>query len=497
VTPPAQLDERSRNDLLRRVDWRFLLRRNDEPRARVPADGVLERSLALVSTSPAAGEEPDLLVLVNPRRRDLRAAAAELAPDGALYAEWRRPLLGGRRRVGRSIQAMGFEDVRWYWRWPRPGRGPQFWLPLDAPRALAFFLAPRRRAAGRGRRLLAAAWPWALRLRLLVPVCAVAQRPGAGPDAVGNAVRRHAGAGAVSWILISGGRRSVNKVVALPFADSVDRPQLVVKFARGAVEDELLRREAEVLRQLEESRPELAGVPRVLFIERRCGRLGLGETALEGEPLIWRLNRDTFDRLCTLVTEWLAGLAAPPGPTRPPAVDEPLARFADDYAAVVTHGELDRARAVLSSLPDLPVVCEQRDCAPWNVLLAGDEVSVADWESAEPDGLPTLDLVYFLTNAALHVAGALDRGPATRAYLDSLDTRTGVGRVVAACEAAYCDRLEIDLQLVPALRLLCWTIHARSEYERFEGDAAGRPSADRLATGLFLELWRAEVARRT
>src|SRR5262249_2855193 len=160
-----------------------------------------------------------------------------------------------------------------------------------------------------------------------------------------------------------------------------------------------------------------------------------------------------------------------------------------DYASVVSPEELQRARDMVASLPALPVTCEQRDCAPWNVLLAGDAVSVTDWESAEPSGLPALDLVYFLTNTALLAAGVLDTGPFPPAYLESRGA-------LARHEARYCERTGLDPTLLPALRLLCWTIHARSEAIRYELDAAGTPSHEQLSGGVFLALWRAELACR-
>jgi hypothetical protein len=276
----------------------------------------------------------------------------------------------------------------------------------------------------------------------------------------------------------------------------------VVKFARSATEEEPLRTESEVLRRLAATRPGLSGAPRALFLERRCGRLALGETALDGDPLIWRLDSASFDGLCAAVTDWLVALAGsddhrPRNEWGARLVDEPLERFAQQFGSVVSTDEVGRARAAFSSLDDLPLACEQRDCAPWNVLLADGRISVADWESAESNGLPALDLAYFLTNAALHVAGVLDDGPATPAYNDSLDPRTHIGRTVARCEALYAEQVGIDDSLFPALRLLCWTIHAQSEYQRFGLDVGGEPPARLLATSLFLELWRAELARQS
>jgi Phosphotransferase enzyme family len=480
------VSEQARNALLRRVDWRFLVQSTDEPRITAHA-GDMAQSLALVS----ADGEPDLAALVDPSARELADAAAVLPPGGTLYAEWYR--LRSRRRLTRELERAGVTDVRWYWPWPRPSKGPAFWLPLDAPDALAFFLEQRRRSAPLRRRVPTAIWPLVRRVGLLVPLCAVARKPGGAPDAVDDVLRRHADGGRISWILLAGGRRTINKVVGLPVVHPAKRPEVVVKFARSAVEDDALRREHDVLQAVEAARPEQPGVPKALFLERRAGRLALGETALEGEPLIWQLNRSTLDRFCGLVTDWLVGLVdtgrTHEGDWRRRLVGEPFERFARDYASVVGTDELDQARAAFASLPELPVACEERDCAPWNVLLAGDAVSLADWESAEPSGLPGLDLVYFLANAALVVDGVLDRGPVVPVYLESR-------RTLASHERRYCDRTGLDEALLPVLRLLCWTIHARSEAIRFEQDAAGAPSQDTLAGGVFLALWRAELGCR-
>jgi hypothetical protein len=477
------MNEQTRNALLRRVDWRFLVQSTDEPRISVRTEAMAQ-SLTLVS----ADGKPDLAVLVDPTARELADAAAALPPGGTLYAEWYR--LHSRRRLTRDLDRAGLSDVRWYWPWPRPSKGAAFWLPLDAPNALSFFLQQRRRSAPLRRRVPTAIWPLVRRLGLLVPLCAVARKPGGVPDAVDEALRRHADGDRISWILLSGGRRAINKVVGLPVVSPASRPEVVVKFARSDMEDGALRHEHDVLQAVAAARPEQPGVPRALFLERRAGRLALGETALDGEPLIWQLDRSTFDRYCGLVAEWLVGLVdtgrTHDGDWRRRLVDEPLERLARDFGEVVSPEELDGARDAFASLPDLPVTCEQRDCAPWNVLLGGDRLSVADWESAEPAGLPALDLVYFLTNAALLVAGVLDTGPMAPAYLESRD-------VVAPYGLRYCESIGLDDALLPTLRLLCWTIHARSEFLRFELDAGGRPSPKTLAGSVFLALWRAEL----
>ena len=378
-------------------------------------------------------------MLVNPKRRSLVAARAALGPGGELYVEHYIPVPGGHARLRRRLEEAGFTDVRCYWPWPWPDRSPpQFWLPLDAPEAISFFLRSRREGRQRPRRraLLGITWRILARLGVLVPLCAVARKPGAERVVrdVEDVVRgqwESLGYGRsptrLSWVLLTGGLRSINKAVGLVFADSEREPRVAVKFARNDSEEAPLRREATTLQMLEETRPELRGLPKVLFLERRCGRLALGETAVNGLPVV--LNRETYSELATQVTSWLVELAdeRQPQPKAlwwPRLVDEPVREFERNFGHLLGAGDVERACSALSELGDLPLVCEHRDCSPWNILLTdGNRPVLLDWESSEPRGLPALDLVYFLTQAAFFVEGALQSGRTREAYAQDAGSR--------------------------------------------------------------------------
>jgi Phosphotransferase enzyme family len=493
--------ETERNALLRRVDWRFLLRQDAEPAASATS-AHLASALELVSTSPPAGDEPlDLVALVHPNRRTLEAAVRALRPGGEVYVERYVPRLRGASRIRRHLESCGLTDVRCYWPWPAPGHGTQFWLPVDSPGAMEYFLSLNRRWRPWRRRLLERLWAKAARLGLLAPLCALGRKPEGEDPLLERSVRQLHPDGAISWLLLTGGRRSVNKVVGLGIVDR--QPRLVVKFARSPSEDDGLRREAAVLSVLETAHPSLRGLPRLLFVERRSGRVALGETMLRGSPVLEQLNRSTFAALAQQVTEWLVALAGRAEPVRATLwwgrlVEEPLNYFEHAFAATLSADEIAYARQALA-MPDvaLPLVVEQRDVAPWNTLLDDDgTLAVVDWESAELEGLPALDLVYFLTQAALVVGDALDSGAARDAYARSLDPATELGRIVDQCESLYCARVGVDPPLLRPLRLLCWTIHARSEYERLTADAGARPGRDALDASVFLGLWREELRRQ-
>ncbi len=511
----AQLPEKLRNELLRRVDWRFLLRQRAEPTSISFGSGRLAHALKLVS-APAmrddSGTKPvDLVALVNPRRRALEVARDALRPGGELYVEWDAVAPNAPARIRKRLGDAGFADVRCYWPWPWPRRASaQWWLPLDAPAALEFVVASRAHEADRSwrRKVLHVLGRLALRVGAVAPVCAVACRPGSEKHALEEVIRHEWdgwGFGPppdrLTWLLLTGGRRSINKVVGLVFGGADRSPRLAVKFARSEFDEDGLRREAETLESLASTRPALERLPRALRFERRCGRLSLVETAVPGEPLIFRLERETYAYLASRATAWLTELAGAPAREPravwwPRLIDERLHEFEETFGRVASQAELAQARASLSRLGELPVVCEHRDFAPWNVLLNEElQIGLVDWESSEPRGLPALDLIYFLTYCAFLIDDALASGSTLESYSRMLASDTFTGRVARSCEFAYCERVGIDPELLGPLRLLGWIIHSRSEYERLVADAAGVPLSSALHSSLFLGLWKEEVRR--
>jgi hypothetical protein len=121
---------------------------------------------------------------------------------------------------------------------------------------------------------------------------------------------------------------------------------------------------------------------------------------------------------------------------------------------------------------------------------------VFDWESSEVEGLPALDILYFLT----HLGSALHRENTTRGVLRAsrleVDPSTVTGAVYRECLARYAEGVGLDKGNFPALRLLAWIVHSRAEYRRLAADAAGRPRGGALRDSLFRQLWEAELARQ-
>jgi len=483
------LPEAELNRLLRRVDWRFLLRGEGAPSV---ADMTAGRTSLAIHLIAADGEplpgDADLATIGYPTRLALRGAIESLRPGGEVVALWRLPRPAAARRAAARMRAAGLEDVRVLWPGPRLFGEPEFWLALDDAMATGVLLE-RRPPSSAIQAMLRPVWRVAARAGLLSPLCAIGRTPG--------------GEGGIrafdSALLLTGGKRSINKVVGLRL-DDAGEASAVVKFARVAAADEALAREAEALRAIEAERPGLPGVPRILEEGTRVGRRALAESAVEGEPLIAQLTAESFERLARTVTDWLVELARGGEAQAPDGwwdrlVGARLRTFERDFAQVLPADLPKRLDQSLSALGPLPLVPEHRDCSPWNVVLdESGAPGLHDWESAEPRGLPGLDLAYFLANCAFVLDGALDSGRTRESYARLRDPSTPHGRVATECEDRYRQALGLDPEDLPHLRLLAWLVHTASDHNHLAMESHGAPSPDALRASTYLGLLRAEVA---
>jgi hypothetical protein len=299
--------------------------------------------------------------------------------------------------------------------------------------------------------------------------------------------------------LLTGGRRSLNKAVAIGFGGAIEEPRLAVKMTRIPESISALSREAATLERLHSRPGGIRGAPRILFRAEYGEIFAVGETALVGVPLSSALREQNFAELARKGTDWLIGLATDREPCSPSTwrarlVESVVARFEKDFGAVVDAGLLRESARIVAALPALPLVCEHRDFSPWNVLLTGKgELAVLDWESAEPKGLPGCDLIYFLTHLAFTLDRALRTGRVRESYRTMLDPASRTGSVAADCFSAYCARVGLPREALAPLRVLVWMVHSRSEYEQIAADVAGRPSPDGLRRTIFASLWEEEL----
>jgi hypothetical protein len=404
-----------------------------------------------------------------------------LLPDAELLAHWRLPRPGGIGRARRRAEAAGYTDVGVYWAGPLPHRLPQFWLPLEVEEATDYLLATRapRSLAGS---VLRHVWCTLRSAGLLAPIYVVGRREGGGDE---GAIPLSS---ACPLLLLTTGHRSINKAVGLAFEPGASGPSRAVKFARVPEAEPGLEREAEVLGRLREERSDLDGVPHLVGRGSRAGRLAVVQEAVAGESLLDTLRPENFEAVAMGVTGLLVELARGPQSRPDPdwrrrLVEEPLEWFERCF------WPLPAAGSVLDGLGEIQLTVEHRDCSPWNVLMTpGGAPVLLDWESAEPEGLPGLDLVYFLANCAFVLDGALERGRTRETYARLLDPATDHGQVAARAVAEYTAALGISAEDFRRLRLLCWIVHSRSDYRHLQLEYGGAPPQEALRRSIFAGL---------
>jgi Phosphotransferase enzyme family len=493
ATPPAE--EALINERLRAVDWRFLLGLEEAPRYLDLSRGSLSPSLALIGEEASAADaEVDLAVLGFPTAKDLATARDRLAGNGEIACIWRGPRPGGVARAKTRLRRAGFVDVRLSQPGPDPSKTPELWLPLEATTARRAALAERP-PRSRREALLRRAW---LRFG---PVCALARLPGGAANGGGGADGLP---DADAWVLLTGGPESDAKVVGLPQFETPPQQDVVVKFARVAKADRALEREVEVLHLLERERPELAGVPRIRASARRVGRVAIAQDAVHGKALGGAIDRASFATVVAEVTGWLAALvgkatAQPASAWVERLVHAPLDELDRDFAGRVPADLPQRARELLAGLGDLPPACEHRDFGPWNIIVEEDgSLAAIDWEDAEPQGLPGLDLAYFLASAAFELDGGLDSTDrleqARRRNRELLDPGTEMGAIASRCAGRYCDAVGIGPSELPRLRLLTWIVQSLIALRRLP-QGADRTVPAASDAELFLALAQDELER--
>jgi hypothetical protein len=171
-----------------------------------------------------------------------------------------------------------------------------------------------------------------------------------------------------------------------------------------------------------------------------------------------------------------------------------LCRFGELFGGAIDRGLLRECEGIVQAIGSLPQVPEQRDFGPWNLFVTpAAEIAVLDWESAAVDGLPALDLLYYLTYASFNVDRAQHLEGRLASHRRSLDPSTLTGAVRHACLTRYLDALGLDRESLAPLRVLVWLIHAQSEFRHAAADAGGPPSPAALGRSLFLALWQQEV----
>lgn len=361
------------------------------------------------------------------------AGVATLTPDGIA---WIAVPPGGRTLARARARRLGLR-ISGSWL-AVPSSSPRVLLPLSSASS-----ATRRLLGARlvGSRLLNAVLGWRTRVveELAPGVGLVAQRPDARPM-----LTWLTDAGVKGAVGIASGWHEASRLVLVG-------ENLVVKSSTT----DGLRGEADVLQALGASVERAGGrAPSIAYHGPAGKRVALVESALTGERVSAILAREParLPAIVERVTEWLTRWHGETQVSRAFTVDDlerlilaPLRVVAPELPNGTRYAE--RVETLGRSLVDrdVPFAAAHNDLTTWNLLLDGDALSVVDWEAAEHESLPFVDLDYFIVDAnaaARHVERDIAFRSAERVQLD------------------------IAPDIAELAQHACWLGHARNELGR-------------------------------
>jgi hypothetical protein len=449
--------------MLRRIDARFLL--PHPVRRAAVLQGADEWRPELERAGIAVDSGGDL---------DLAVAPAERAAE-ALALRPRAIVLEGRRA---RVSATDFEARRCL---PLPSLAePIVFVPLGGGGPARYAVKQWAFADRRWKRV---------RNRALGDVAARGLLPSMRPEVLVAAPRglpfvvraglEHGLSEDVRPLLLAGQGDDYSRATFLLFEPRAREPSWALKFARLPVRLGSFERERMGLELVREAGGVVAErAPRWLASFEAEGLQCTLETAARGKPLLALLRSSPSrpERLQAIgrVCAWLikAALSTQAGPG---ALQEERRRLTD---AVLPHWEVDRRLA--EELPEVPAVLVHSDLGSWNVVSAGNDFTVLDWEDAIRHGLPLWDLLYFLADATAHLDGS---GAAPEAQAEHFE-RLFLGRAQSSdllfrWVRAYVDALGLSPEAVGPLATLCWLQGGVAGEQRAE--EARDPGAGRYA----------------
>jgi aminoglycoside phosphotransferase len=278
----------------------------------------------------------------------------------------------------------------------------------------------------------------------------------------------------------------------------------VVKLPRLAGDNERLDREVSNLHVANHGRDnDDASIPRVMAYEDYHAHRLLIETAVPGQPMSPAVVRRQ-PKLCTEATiEWLLNLelatinrGANHQDWFERLVENPLQQFKNMLPGSFKEMRLiEKTLSMANAINDyqMPLVMEHGDFSPPNILRdENGKIGVVDWELAEPQGLPSADLFFFLTYIAFARNGARKNAEYLKAFQQAF---FGSKAWAKPYIAPHCQRLNLPNEIIAPLFVLTWGryvagLMARLQTENESNKPIDRETVKWLMTNRYYHLWK-------
>ncbi|MEK7727847.1 MAG: aminoglycoside phosphotransferase family protein [candidate division KSB1 bacterium] len=314
----------------------------------------------------------------------------------------------------------------------------------------------------------------------------------------------------LSCVLATPRFRASSHVIFFVLGQEGSAPVLVAKVPRLPGDHARLDREASNLRLAYAARANgFDSIPRVIAYEEYHGHKLLIETALRGAPmkpalvqrrpkqcveagLAWLLDfHSATTHASAEARDWFATL-----------IENPIRDFQNLLPPMAEElGWLEEILALAEPLRGqaLPLVLSHEDLSHPNILFSAEgRAHVVDWELAEPNGLPGVDLFFFLTYIAFARRGAAKNPEYLAAFQEAF---FGPQAWAKDYVARYAEHVRLPAITLTPLFLLCWTRYliglvARLSDQRETHAGLDHETLKWLRGNRYYALWRYALAQR-
>lgn len=504
-TADIQLGSKEITDLvISNLDWRFLLPNPNPKTSLCLTEGTLAKAIEAISESTIRSEfnpqfnEFDLAAISDPDDKQLNYVMSILKPGASCYLEWEVGVFFRPKSIKKKLKEAGFDLIDLYIPKPNPDIAPPaIWIPLESYGAINFLIKNSHQYKSKsmfnrfGVVLRRALWLLAPGLFINFPwfissgqrrfkVCSIARKPnisgkGSNTRLLKNRLlemskifsdnRYNEESERLDIIIISGGQNRLNKVVLVVFNEDSISPSYIVKIPRVEGAELALKNEVNTLNALKINYHITNEIPQVLFNNYKLGFYSIGENFIVGNSLGNILNSDNSSSLAKKLTRWLIEFSKKSATKIPyDWRNGHIKPLFEELETVFRHSVdpklINKTNDIIMSLEIPRFVCEHRDFAPWNILVASDErFGVLDWESSRLDGIPGLDLIYFITYLCFYIEGAWSTDKALACYKMMLDSNTFIGNLFHDCFNLYATEIGLSTHSIHPLRIITWITH--------------------------------------
>ncbi len=347
------------------ADWRFLLRNPSPAKSACFTSGILAEAVKSISIDVVdtnayiTSSDCDLAVGANPDEYTLHTIWTSLRPGGCSYIEWSIHPLQDSDIIREKLSAGRFEDIKLYFLQINEDNSQLVtYIPLDSIPAIEYFIIRDLRHKANNifkqfikaiRRLI---WMKCSRILMIYPIalstkwnrikiCSISYKPDVRakssitssisqsfssisditsakfclleiiektvPACVGCA--EPLGIGKNISIALHSQASSTNQVILFVFADSYQRPLMLVKVSRTKETFATLICESKNLLAIQERFEKFSGIPQIIFSVRDNDFVAIGQSYIAGVPISTGINNANYRELCLKATSWILNFA--------------------------------------------------------------------------------------------------------------------------------------------------------------------------------------------